>query len=185
MMQRGEILLPLARASMAAHLNFPAQWPDVRAPWLQEPGASFVTLHEQGALRGCIGSLEPHRSLLEDVQHNAVQAAFYDPRFPPLRSDELTQVDIEVSVLSRAEPLHVASESEALEQLVPGQDGVILEYGAHKATFLPQVWEQLPDAASFLAQLKHKAGLPAGFWHPEVRLSRYRVQVYAEEVKPR
>jgi AmmeMemoRadiSam system protein A len=147
---------------------------------LLEHGASFVTLHMHGRLRGCIGSLAARRPLAEDVRDNALAAAFHDFRFPPLTTPEFGDIDISVSVLGTAEPLPVADEADALRQLVPGTDGLIIEFKGCRGTFLPQVWQQLPNAGEFLAQLKRKAGLPMDFWHPDIRLSRYRVQEYVE-----
>jgi AmmeMemoRadiSam system protein A len=145
-----------------------------------EPGASFVTLMLDGELRGCIGSLEAHRPLLEDVQRNAIAAAFRDPRFAPLGHHEFAQVRVEVSELGASEPLEFESEVHALSLLRPHVDGLILEYGRHRSTFLPQVWESLPRPEQFLAQLKRKAGLPADFWHDELRLARYSVAKWKE-----
>ncbi len=179
--ERGRLLIAIARAAIARRLGIPRAEPDAAgAPWLRAPGASFVTLHEGGLLRGCIGSLRAHRPLIEDVRENAVAAAFHDPRFPPLAANEFDRIAIEVSVLSPPEPLAADSEAALLAQLEPGQDGLILHYGAHQATFLPQVWEQLPDPARFVAQLKQKAGLPPDFWHPDMRFQRYRVEAYEE-----
>lgn len=175
----GNVLLPIARASIAQALARPLEAPE-DAPWLQEWGASFVTLTQQGQLRGCIGSLQAHRALLADVKANAVAAALQDPRFAPLSAHELEITEIEVSLLSGMQPMAFSSESEALAQLRPGEDGVVLEYGRYRSTFLPQVWDQLPSAPLFLAQLKQKAGLPAQFWASEVRLQRYTVRKFRE-----
>ncbi len=177
--ERGPVLLALARGSLVEALHL-GRCPELREPWLEEPGACFVTLHRSGALRGCVGSIEAHRPLRDDVRANARAAAFSDTRFAPVTADELPQLDIEVSLLSAPEPLPVTSEADALRLLRPGQDGVVLEWGHHRATFLPQVWEQLPDPRDFLAQLRRKAGLPQGFWDPEVRLSRYQVEKWEE-----
>lgn len=177
---RGHVLTRLARASIARALGEPVA-PPPHAEWLDAPGAAFVTLTRAGELCGCIGSLEARRSLKEDVEENARLAAFADPRFPPLSRGEFADTRIEVSVLSPAEPLAFSDEADALRQLRPGIDGVILEYGRHRATFLPQVWRQLPEPRDFLAHLKRKAGLPADFWHPDVRLYRYTVEKYEEE----
>ncbi len=187
--EHGRVLLAIARQSIAEALGKrgPTPLPPRREPWLDQPGATFITLTEDGELRGCIGSLEAHRPLGLDVWENARAAAFKDPRFPPLAREELPRITVEVSVLGPATPLPVRSEAEALARLRPGRDGVVLEYpgGAGRrgagATFLPQVWEQLPDPASFLAQLKRKAGLPPGFWSPEIRLSTYEVTKWEEE----
>lgn len=175
----GQTLLPIARASIARTLghDHPA---NETAPWLCEPGACFVTLTQQGELRGCIGSLEARRPLLADIKANAVAAAFQDPRFAPLADHELIHTEIEVSLLSTMRALTFASEAEALAQLRPGIDGVVLEFGARRSTFLPQVWEQVPDADTFMAHLKRKAGLPVSFWHQEVRLQRYTVSKWKE-----
>ncbi|MHB1069736.1 MAG: AmmeMemoRadiSam system protein B [Gemmatimonadaceae bacterium] len=176
---RGAILLKLARAAIAKRLKQPT--PAVAEPeWLAEPGATFVTLTIAGELRGCIGTLEPHRSLGEDVAENAVAAAFRDPRFDPLRAAELKGVRVEVSLLSPAEPIVAADEAAALAALRPHIDGVVLEYKQYRSLFLPQVWEQLPEPTRFLAHLKRKAGLPMNFWSPAVRLSRFTVTKWTE-----
>lgn len=177
---RGLILLPLARGSIAEALGRPYPLPDDAQPWLDEPGATFVTLTRDGELRGCIGSLEARRPLREDVRANALNAAFRDPRFPPLTSREWPDIRIEVSLLAPPEPLPVGSEQEAWEKLRPHVDGVILEYGPYRSTFLPQVWEQLSEPDRFLAHLKMKAGLPWDFWAPQIRLARYTVQKWKE-----
>jgi hypothetical protein len=177
--EKGASLLQLARVEIAKQF-----WELMPAPpaksWMDEPGASFVTLTRHGDLRGCIGSLEAHRSLGQDVRENALGAAFRDPRFMPLSRAEFDDVRVEVSVLSPHEPLVVGSEKDALDALRPGIDGVVFEYGNSRSTFLPQVWEQLPDPAAFLAHLKRKAGLPLDFWTEGVRLSRYTVSKWKE-----
>lgn len=175
----GAVLLPIARASIARAFgrNLVA---DESAPWLQEPGASFVTLTQRGRLRGCIGTLEARRSLLADVRANAQAAAFHDSRFSPLTQQELDDTVIEVSLLSALQPMTYDSQAHALAQLRPGIDGVLFTYGHYRSTFLPQVWEQLPDAAQFMAHLKAKAGLPLDFWAKEVRLQRYTVRKWSE-----
>ena len=159
----GATLLPIARATIANALGRLVAVP-TDAPWLQEPGASFVTLTQNGGLRGCMGTLEVRQSLLADIQNNARAAAFHDPRFAPLTAQELEATDIEVSVLSALQPIHFGSEADALSQLRPGIDGVVFAFGHHRSTFLPQVWEQLPDPENFMANLKRKAGLAADFW---------------------
>ena len=150
------------------------------ADWLQAPGASFVTLTRQGQLRGCIGTLQPHRALRLDVEANAVAAALRDPRFRPVQALELGDIRVEVSVLSAPESLEFDDEADAHARLRPGIDGILLEYGSRRSTFLPQVWEQLADPRDFLSQLKRKAGLPGDFWHPELRLQRYTVAKFKE-----
>ncbi len=179
--EKGTVLLRLARAAIARELGFVSH--DLpRSDWLEQPGATFVTLTLNGRLRGCIGSLEAHRALYDDVCHNAVAAAFRDPRFPPLRREEFAQVVIEVSLLGTPEPLPSGNETDVLSRLRAGRDGVILEYGHSRATYLPQVWAQLPEPSDFIAHLKEKAGLPADFWSGDIRLSRYGVQKFSEEV---
>jgi MEMO1 family protein len=177
--EKGVTLLKLARSEIATKLGQAAAKP-VKAAWLQEPGASFVTLTRQGELRGCIGTLEAHRPLGVDVRENAVAAAFRDPRFMPVTRGEFDDIRVEVSLLSPTEPLEVASEADALARLRPNVDGVVFEYGHYRSTFLPQVWEQLPEPAEFLAHLKRKAGLPVDFWAEQVRLSRYTVSKWKE-----
>ncbi len=149
-------------------------------PDLAKPAATFVTLTQKGQLRGCIGSLEAHRPLAMDVAENALAAAFRDPRFPPLRQGELDQTRVEVSLLDTPEPLHFTDDAEAIGQLCPGVDGLILNCGHHRSTFLPQVWESLPTPGLFLEHLKLKAGLPADFWSPQLTLARYGVQKWKE-----
>lgn len=175
----GGTLLPIARAAIATALGRPDATPQ-DAAWLHEPGASFVTLKQEGELRGCIGTLQPWRSLMDDVKANAVAAALHDPRFAPLTLAELDSVHIEVSVLSELQALSFETEAHALAQLKPGVDGVMLEFEHYRSTFLPQVWEQLPSPGDFLAHLKRKAGLPAHFWATGLRLSSYRVSCWSE-----
>ena len=180
----GLILLPLARSAIAHRLGLDHPAVVERAAWLEEPGASFVTLTSGrlpgGPLRGCIGTLQAHRPLRDDVEANAVAAATRDPRFPPLSRAELEDAIVEVSVLSAPTALPVADEAELLARLRPGVDGVILSDAGHRATFLPQVWEQLPDPADFLARLRRKAGLPADYWGRDVVVETYTVTAWQE-----
>ncbi len=178
---QGKILLPIARAAIAhvLHAPYPAA-ADETAPWLGEPGASFITLTQSGELRGCIGTLQAHRPLLADVKSNAVSAALHDPRFLPLTREEFVTVQVEVSLLTAPQPLGFADETDALAQLRPGIDGVVFEYGRYRSTFLPQVWESLAQPHLFLAMLKRKAGLPDNFWAEDVKLSRYTVTKWRE-----
>ncbi len=150
-------------------------------PRLAEPGATFVSLHKGTELRGCIGSLVAHQSLLGDVRRNAFMAAFSDPRFPPLQPDELADLHIEVSLLSQPERMLFLDRLDLEEQLRPGVDGLILEFARHRGTFLPQVWEQLPSPRDFVDHLLVKAGLPPSFWAPEIAVSRYTVTAWSEE----
>ncbi|MDD4927968.1 MAG: AmmeMemoRadiSam system protein A [Gallionella sp.] len=177
---RGAVLLPIARAAISHALNIPCV-ADESAPWLHEPGACFVTLTQQGQLRGCIGSLEAYRSLLADIKSNAVAAALHDPRFMPLTARELGITRIEISLLTPPSEIIHRDETDARHQLRCGTDGVIFEFGPFRSTFLPQVWEQLPEPDEFMAHLKRKAGMPADFWDEGVRLSRYSVSKFIEE----
>jgi len=180
--ERGQVLLPIARAAIARALRVPFI-ADESAPWLTEHGACFVTLTQHGELRGCIGSLQAHQPLLDDVKDNAVSAALRDPRFAPLSAMELYATEIEISLLSTSQPMVVRDEADALAQLRPNVDGVIFEYGRYRSTFLPQVWENLDQPRQFMAQLKRKAGLPDDFWAEGVKLSRYTVTKWRESDK--
>lgn len=175
----GRLLVAIARDSVShAVLGSPEQTWNV--PWLEKPGATFVTIRHHGALRGCLGSLEARLPLIDDVQKNARAAASRDPRFPPLTPDELADTEIEVSLLSPLEWVGVTSEEDAVEKLGQGRDGWVLEYQSHSGTFLPQVWDTLPKPRDFLRRLKEKAGLAPYFWSPEIRLWRYEVKKWRE-----
>jgi len=176
----GRVLLPLARAAIAAQLGLSRADTNEDPPWLKQQGACFITLRHADKLRGCIGTLRAHRALAEDVKANAVGAAFRDPRFAPLAAQDLAAVALEISVLSGLEPLSYSDEPDALRQLRAGIDGVVFEFGHHTGTFLPQVWEDFREPADFLAHLKYKAGLPPDFWDREVKLSRYTVHKWRE-----
>jgi AmmeMemoRadiSam system protein A len=173
---RGTTLIGIARDAI---VRADAPLPRWTEGWLEERAATFVTLHLDDELRGCIGSLEAIRALGDDVHANARAAAFRDPRFPPVTVREAAALQVEVSVLSPSSPLAVASESDAVAVLRPGIDGVVLEYEGRRATFLPQVWEGLADPLEFLSHLRLKADLPPRFWHPSIKLSRYTVEKYA------
>lgn len=145
---------------------------------LRRHRASFVTLTERGALRGCIGALQAHQPLAQDVAEHAFAAAFQDPRFPPLRPHELDGLDIKISVLGPPEPLPAADTDSLLRLLRPGEDGLILKDGPHQATFLPSVWAQLPDPRDFIAALKRKAGLPPDYESPTLRAWHYTTEEF-------
>ncbi len=149
--------------------DFPAELAELRA--------TFVTLEKDHQLRGCIGMLEALRPLAEDIAKNAYSAAFNDPRFPPLQAGELDGLDIHLSILTPAEPVSFSSEQNLLAQLQPGIDGLILEEGHRHGTFLPSVWESLPEPEQFLRHLKQKAGLPADYWSDTLKIYRYRTDV--------
>jgi len=175
-----EALLEIARASIRHGLEHgsPLQVdPDRFSPRLREPGACFVTLRLSGRLRGCVGSLDATRSLVEDVAHNAFASAFRDSRFEPLtEEEERTGLDLHLSILTPPEPLPCRSEAELLAKLRPGIDGLILRDGSHRATFLPSVWESLTEPKKFLAELKRKAGLSENHWSDGIRFQRYRAE---------
>jgi AmmeMemoRadiSam system protein B/AmmeMemoRadiSam system protein A len=178
--EAGRTLLAIARASIAQALGVSAEPAPAGAPWLRQAGASFVTLKRGGELRGCIGSLSAERPIAADVAANAQAAAFRDPRFPPLSREEWPQLEVEVSLLSTPKPIRFADEAELLTAIAPGEDGLILECAGRRATFLPQVWEGLPDKRSFLAELVRKAGLPADTRLGRCKVSRYRVANWSE-----
>jgi len=148
---------------------------------LRAQRAAFVTLQEFGQLRGCIGHLEARQPLVKDVAENAFAAAFRDPRFPPVMARELERLHIEISVLTLATPLSFGSEQELVAMIEPGRDGLILEEGLARGTFLPSVWESLPNPVDFLRQLKRKAGLPENYWSDRLRISRYRTESFGEK----
>lgn len=176
----GMTLLRIARAAIGTRLGVSGGTaPDGHAA-LDRPGATFVTLMKDDELRGCIGTLEPGRPLRIDVRENALAAAFLDPRFAPLSISEFDATAVEVSLLSSSEPVRFVDETHLAAQLRPGVDGVILEYGRRRATFLPQVWETLADPRDFLGALKRKAGLPADFWDAAVNVRRYAVIKWKE-----
>jgi uncharacterized protein len=177
----GSTLLAIARAAIRSKLGLGGASSSDHAS-LRAPAATFVTLHVDDRLRGCVGSVEARRPLGEDVRANAIAAAFRDPRFPPLARHEFAATTIEVSVLGPSEPLPCANEDDAVARLRPGIDGIILHCGRHRAIFLPQVWQQLPDPREFLGALQHKAGLPANGWNAGVKLARYTVSKFSERV---
>ncbi len=170
-------LLAIARKAIAHGLAtgrpLPVKPEDYPTP-LQQRRATFVTLHQHGQLRGCIGTLEAVKPLVLDIADNAFAAAFHDPRFPPLAATEWAGLDIHLSLLTPAEPMAFSSEQALLKQLKPGIDGLVLEDGHRRATFLPSVWKQLPEPKQFLRQLKQKAGLPADYWSDSLKVYRYQ-----------
>lgn len=180
----GSTLIAIAHDAILAGLGEPLRGADEQQRWLHEKGATFVTLNRRQQLRGCIGSLQACRALLADIKANAAAAAFRDPRFPPLEIRELDEIEIEVSLLSALEQVIFENEQHALRQLRPGIDGVVLEFGVRRGTFLPQVWGHFSDTASFLRQLKQKAGLPVDFWHDDIRLQRYSVEKFKQSDLP-
>ncbi len=194
----GDLLLPVARAAIIAAVGAAQDtWPRRTPPdppepdddalaglpaWARAVGASFVTLTQDGRLRGCVGSIEAHRPLLLDVRENAVSAATRDPRFPPVSADEVPGLALHVAVLTPPEPLDVGGFDEAYRALQPGVDGVVaLIAGRYRATFLPRVWDDLPDPAEFLRHLWIKAGFTPGVWYEGTRLETYTVRDWGED----
>lgn len=178
--QRAE-LHALARESIELALREGGLVPyagEPRDPGLNRPSASFVTLRVGDDLRGCCGSIEASRPLSEDIWNNAWASAFADPRFPPLTSDEWFGTNVQISVLSEPERCDVRSEAELLRILRPGYDGLILQLGNRRSTFLPAVWEQLPEPAHFVRHLKMKAGWPVDFWPPEMEAWLYTTESF-------
>jgi uncharacterized protein len=177
-------LLRLARQGLAAAVNGhipPALEATHRTPALARPGCSFVTLTELGELRGCIGSLVAEQPLWLDVQQRAGQAGLDDYRFTPVQPDELLNIEIEVSVLSAPAPLAYDSPDDLLRKLRPHVDGVVLRQGMHRATFLPQVWETVPDPAQFLSMLCQKLGAAPDAWRRvHLEVETYQVEEFSE-----
>lgn len=177
------LLLKLARDSIRCYLatgrealvessHFP--------PSLQQEAACFVSLHIKGKLRGCIGTTSAYRPLVHDVVHNAHAAAFEDPRFPRIKRDEEPELHIEIAILTTPQSICFTSEKDLLEQLHPGEDGLIIQEGVHRATFLPAVWSSLPDKKDFLQQLKLKAGLGTNHWSDRIEAWRYKTITFSE-----
>ncbi len=181
--QEGQTLLEHARRTIALRLGR-NQMSEAResSPVFQQQGATFVTLKKRGQLRGCIGNLEPVGTIWEGIRENALNAAFHDHRFSPLKPEEFDEVHIDISLLTPATSLDYMDAQDLLLKLRPGRDGVILSKGTARATFLPQVWQQLPRPEDFLGQLCRKAGLHETAWrdmHPAIKV--YQVQCFAEE----
>lgn len=188
--EQGQALVRLARDTLESRLlKAPSDHVATKLsdrlsdPALQKHSGTFVTLKIGDHLRGCIGSLTGKEPLVEGVRHNALQAAFHDPRFQPLSRDELEQVAIEISVLTEPQPLSYTNADDLLTKLRPHVDGVTIHKGFARATFLPQVWDQLLRAEAFLSHLCMKAGLPADAWqHGDLEVETYQVQSFQESV---
>lgn len=175
-----KILLELARSAIEYALKSGSEMvvnSNDYPSHLKENAACFVTLMLHGMLRGCIGSLQAYRPLVEDVAGNAYAAAFADPRFAPVTMEEFAELEVHISVLTMPEFMTVESQADLLQQLQPGVDGLILEDGLYRATFLPAVWETLPVPERFLAQLKLKAGLPPDYWSSTIQFKRYKAKL--------
>lgn len=180
------VLLRLARKALedgVHHRHLPDLDLQTLPPALQQPGATFVTLTRHGELRGCIGALEAYQPLAEDVREHAVAAAMNDYRFPPVSPPELDELEIEISRLTPPQPLEYEHPHELPARLRPGIDGVLLRDGYRRATFLPQVWEKLPDAEQFLNHLCQKMGAPAGLWRTKkLQVFTYQIEEFHEPV---
>lgn len=175
----GPILLAHARSAIASRLGLDSPAAPEH-PALHQPGATFITIMHKGQLHGCIGHLEAVLPLGTDIWENAQAAAFRDPRFAPITAREWPDILVEVSVLGPSTYVHCPTEEDCLRQIVPFKDGVTLTSGSRHATFLPQVWEQIPDPQEFVEHLLRKAGLPVGVWPSDMQLGRYRVEKYQE-----
>ena len=184
--EQGQALVKLARKTIRERLGVQSEEAGPLSRTLDEDAFQakqgvFVTLNKNGRLRGCIGYLEPRESVLEAVKHNAVNAAFHDPRFNPVTPSEMDAMQIEVSILTDPKPLEYTDHKDLLAKLRPGIDGVIIRSGYAGATFLPQVWDQLPEKEDFLAHLCAKAGLDANAWKEgNLEVSTYQVQYFEE-----
>jgi AmmeMemoRadiSam system protein A len=178
----GQALARYARAAIRESLGGPAA-SKPRGAELDAPGATFVTLHRGERLQGCIGVIEPRRAVADDVRDHAIAAALDDPRALPLSLDEVDDLDVEVSLLTPLERGPAESAEEAAAKLRPGIDGVVFAVGARRATYLPQVWEDVPDPLDFLRKLRAKAGLPADYWSEHVTLYRYQVRKWNDPAK--
>ncbi|NPA13298.1 MAG: AmmeMemoRadiSam system protein A [Aquificae bacterium] len=184
--EEGRGLVKLARMAIQEYLTKGIKIDLVEVPYesWKKKGASFVTIEKSPThqLRGCIGSIIPHQPLYKDVIDNAISAATSDPRFPPLTPEELDDVIIKVSILSFPQPLEYKDPYDLLEKITPFRDGLIIKYGNHQATFLPDVWEELPDKKLFLSHLCQKAGLPADCWLTlPIQVFVYHTKVFSEE----
>jgi AmmeMemoRadiSam system protein A len=181
----GNYLLMVARSTIKNRLNNREQpridWKDLPKRFHEQLG-TFVTITIDGNLRGCIGHIIPRETLLEGIQENAINAAFRDPRFPPLTREEFDKIEIEISILTAPKELPYVDAEDLLNKLRPGIDGLIIKKGYREATFLPQVWDQLPDKQEFLTHLCIKAGLSYESWRKEkLQVSTYQVQSFEEE----
>ncbi len=184
--KQGHLLLRLARQEIEKHLDLPPSDPvhgeELHIPALLNKQGVFVTLHKKAMLRGCIGSLSGVETIAEGISHHAINAAFHDHRFPPVNRDEVAQLHLEISVLSEPAPLAYKGGDDLLKQLQPQVDGVILKAtGGAGATFLPQVWQQLPTPELFLSRLCQKAGLADDAWRTgKLEILTYKVQHFEE-----
>jgi hypothetical protein len=179
-LERGRALVRWARERVREARGGPTALPPT-ASWCAELAATFVSLRwRDGRLQGCIGSLRPVRSIVDDVAHNAIAAATRDLRGVPLALADVDELDLEVSILSPLEPIAASSEAAIRAAIRVGHDGLVLEHAGRRATLLPTMWDRLTDLDTFLAALKHKAGLPHDFWSDDLRMSRYTTERHVE-----
>ncbi len=179
-----DFLLTFARKAMEHGIRHgaPPPMPDnIPDPILLETRATFITIERHGQLRGCIGRVVAEAPLMEDIAEHAVAAAIHDPRFMPLTIEETKDAELSISILTDPEPMTVKNEIELVQRLVPGRDGLILREGRRGATFLPSVWEELPDPYAFVQHLKMKAGWPANYWSDGIKVQRYRSHYLTEQ----
>ena len=181
----GNYLLVMARNTIKNRLNNMEEpqidWKNLPEKFQEQLG-TFVTLTIDGNLRGCIGHIIPRETVIEGIRENSINAAFRDPRFPPLSREEFDKIEIEISILTAPEELSYTDADDLLNKLRPGVDGLIIKKGHYEATFLPQVWDQLPDKEEFLSHLCMKAGLSYDSWRKEkLQVSTYQVQAFEEE----
>ncbi len=186
MKTRGPALAFWARSCLRERLGGPRAL-RLEAAWASEPAATFVTLRwsSDGELQGCIGSLNAARSIADDVASHVVSAALHDPRAADLSLEQVDELDLEISLLSPLERIEFTDEASALSAIRVGVDGLLLVSGGRRATLLPVMWEHLPEVAQFMGALKHKAGLPRGFWSPNVELWRYTTDRYVDPAPAR
>ncbi|MGL1891172.1 MAG: AmmeMemoRadiSam system protein A [Spirochaetaceae bacterium] len=168
-------LLNIARNKLERHFGLTTDTLNIKDEW-RSPGATFVTLTENGNLRGCIGSMEAVRPLIEDLESNAIAAALRDPRFPPLKKDELKSIKIEISLLSELKEVEFTTQEDILTFIKPFEMGLLLEFGLYRGTFLPQVWQYYPKPEEFFKHLKMKAGLDEDFFEQDMKLYYYEVE---------
>jgi len=180
--EQGKALLQIARQTIAGNLGVTSENDEIQEPLPNTKYGTFVTLKKNGHLRGCIGNLQASESVKEGVKRNALSAAFHDSRFSPLAADEFSEIEIDISVLNQAQVLEYNDAQDLVSKLQPGIDGVILTLGTARATFLPQVWDQLPTVEQFLGHLCRKAGLVESAWqNSSPRIETYQVQCFTEE----
>ncbi len=179
--EQGAVLLAWARAELRRKLGAPAAARPTDA-WCEVLGATFVTLRwaADGQLQGCIGSIEPHLPLADDVGHNAIAAGVFDPRAAPLAESDVERLDFELSILSPLEPIAFTDRVSACDALRIGVDGVVFSSGRRRATLLPSMWDRLPTPDVFLSALVQKAGFPLNAWPDDTRLWRFVVDKHVD-----